>query len=211
MRCAGAALVRCFDLVRARQFRGLLRPAGALAMVSLVVFSNLGLDNGLEANKRAGPCGSSSKGRSTRRAGMPSNRYLTIIVTLGFCGSASRRRCSMPAARMKRPPSLVEANAIDGPRPAIRLALGEALIRTGRAADAVGHLEAAYDSWCEISLTGPLLVRALVLAGRARRGQTVVGNGGLGQEPLRNLRSTSGRWHSSKAPCSKRSDGCRSR
>ena len=50
---AGAALVRCFDLVRARQFSGAVRPAGALAMASLVVFSNLGLDNGLEANKRA--------------------------------------------------------------------------------------------------------------------------------------------------------------
>ncbi len=35
---AGAALVRCFDLVRARQFSLLLRPAGAIAMASLVVF-----------------------------------------------------------------------------------------------------------------------------------------------------------------------------
>ena len=31
------------------------------------------------------------------------------------------------------------------------------------------------------------------------------------QELLRNLRSTSGRWHSSRTPCVKRSDGCKSR
>src|SRR5688572_15154632 len=44
---AGAALVRCFDLLRARQFGALLRPGGAIALTSLLVFSNLGLDNGI--------------------------------------------------------------------------------------------------------------------------------------------------------------------
>ena len=39
----------------------------------------------------------------------------------------------MPARPDEAAALSVEANAIDGPRPAIRLALGEALIRTGRA------------------------------------------------------------------------------
>jgi tetratricopeptide (TPR) repeat protein len=162
---AGAALVRYFDLVRARQFNALLRPSGALALVSLVVFSNLGLDNGIG-------------GEQTRRA--------VWLVEQGSFDEALRYvehmspdhshpgvlRFSVAQALLDagRPDEaatlLVEANAIDGPRTAIRLALGEALIRSGRAAEAVGHLEAVYDSRYDIDVTGPLLVRGLVLAGR---------------------------------------------
>ena len=44
---AGAALLRFFDLVRARRFVPLLLPAAAVSVVALVAFANLGLDNGI--------------------------------------------------------------------------------------------------------------------------------------------------------------------
>jgi tetratricopeptide (TPR) repeat protein len=162
---AGAVLVRCFDLVRARQFNLLLRPAGALAIVSLVVFSNLGLDNG-------------NGGEQTRRAVWlveqgsfdEARRYVEDISHDHLHPGVLRFRVAQALLDAGRPEDaaalLVEAHAIDGPRPAIRLALGEALIRAGRPAEAIGHLVAAYDIRYEITVSGPLLVRALVLAGR---------------------------------------------
>ena len=44
---AGAALLRFFDLARARRFVPLLLPAGAVSVAALVAFANLGLDNGI--------------------------------------------------------------------------------------------------------------------------------------------------------------------
>jgi tetratricopeptide (TPR) repeat protein len=162
---AGAALVRCFDLVRARQFNALLRPIGALAMASLVVFANLGLDNGIG-------------GEQTRKAVWlveqgsfdEARRYVEEVSHDHLHPGILRFSVAQALLDAGRPDDaaalLVEANALDGPRPAIRLALGEALIRTGRATEAVRHLEAAYESRYDINVTGPLLVRALVLAGR---------------------------------------------
>ena len=162
---AGAALVRCFDLVRARQFSGLLRPTGAVAMVSLVVFSNLGLDNGIggEQTRKAVwlvEQGSFDEARRYVEQVSHDHRHPGVL-------RFSVAQALLDAGRPDEAAALlVEAYAIDGPRPAIRLALGEALIRTGHATDAVGHLEAAYDSRYDINVTGPMLVRALVLAGR---------------------------------------------
>jgi tetratricopeptide (TPR) repeat protein len=162
---AGAALVRCFDLVRARQFNVLVRPTAAVAMASLVVFSNLGLDNGIggeQTRKAVWLVEQGSFDEARRYVKQVSHDHLHPGV-LRFSVAQALLDAGRPdeAAAL-----LVEANAIDGPRPAIRLALGEALIRTGRATDAVGHLEAAYDSRYDVAVTGPLLVRALVLAGR---------------------------------------------
>ena len=58
------------------------------------------------------------------------------------------------------------AMAVDGPQPAIRFALGNALLNGGAGAKAVGHLEAAFDAGFQPDVSGPLMVRALVLAGR---------------------------------------------
>jgi tetratricopeptide (TPR) repeat protein len=55
---------------------------------------------------------------------------------------------------------------LDGPRPAIQLALGEALLKSGRAPEAIAPLEAAYQNGHEIAVTGPLLIGALIHAGR---------------------------------------------
>ena len=162
---SGAALVRCFDLVRARQFNLLLRPAAALAMASLVVFSNLGLDNGIGGEQTRQAVwlveqGSFDEARRYVEQVSHDHRHPGVL-------RYSVAQALLDAARPDEAATLLfEANAIDGPRPAIRLALGEALIKTGRATEAVGHLEAAYDSGYDINVTGPLLVRALVLAGR---------------------------------------------
>jgi tetratricopeptide (TPR) repeat protein len=164
---AGAALVRIFDVARARQFTLLLRPAGAIAMASLVVFSNLGLDNGIGAEQTRKAVWLVEQGSFDE-----ARRYVEQV-SHGHSHPGVLRfsvaRALLDTGRLDDAAALLnEAIAIDGPRPAIRLALGEALIRTGRATDAIGHLEAAYDSGYDVTVAGPLLVRALVMAGRPR-------------------------------------------
>ena len=142
---AGAALVRCFDLVRALQFSALLRPAGAIAITSLLVFSNLGLDNGIG-------------GEQTRQAVLliergsfdQARRYVEQISRDHSHPGVLRFKVGQALLDAGRPDEaaahLFEAIAIDGPRPAIRLALGEALLRTGRAGDAIKQLSGIEDS-----------------------------------------------------------------
>jgi len=162
---AGAGLVRFVDLARARQLRPLLIPAGAVAMVALVVFADLGLDDGLG-------------GEQTRKAVWlveqgsfdEARRYVEQISNEHSHPGVLRFRVGQALLDAGRHDSaadlLAQAIAIDGPRPAIRLALGDALVGSGRAAAAIAHLEAAYDSGYDSAVAGPLLVRALVLAGR---------------------------------------------
>jgi tetratricopeptide (TPR) repeat protein len=162
---AGAALLRFFELARARQVVPLLRPAGAVAMTALLVFANLGLDNGIG-------------GEQTRKAVWfveqgsfdEARRYVEQISDEHSHPGVLRFRVGqalLDAGRHEDAAGfLAGAITIEGPRPAIRLALGEALMGTGRATDAVGHLEAAYASEYNVDVAGPLLVRALVLAGR---------------------------------------------
>ena len=142
---AGAALVRCFDLLRARKFRVLLRPAGAIALTSLVVFSNLGLDNGIG-------------GEQTRQAVWlveggsfdEARRYVERISQDHRHTGVLRFRVAQALLDAGQPdeavPLLTEALAIDGPRPAIRLALGEALLRSGRPGEALKQLSGIEDS-----------------------------------------------------------------
>lgn len=162
---AGAALVRLFDLARARRGLALLRPAAAVAVVALVVFADLGLDNGMG-------------GEQTRKAVWfveqesfdEARRYVEQISNGHRYPGVLRFRAGQALLDAGRDADaaglLAEAIAIDGPRPAIRLALGEALVGAGRAAEAVAHLEAAYDGGHDVTVAGPLLVRALMLAGR---------------------------------------------
>lgn len=162
---AGAALVRFYDLARTRQLVPLLMPAGAVAMAALVVFANMGLDNGIG-------------GEQTRRAVWfieqgsfdEARRYVEQISNEHRHPGVLRFRVGQALLDAGRHADaadlLAQAITIDGPRPAIRLALGEALVGTGRAAEAVVHVETAYDSGYDINVAGPLLVRALVLADR---------------------------------------------
>ncbi len=162
---AGAALVRFFDLVRARQVLSLLRPAGAVAMAALVVFADLGLDNGMggeQTRKAVWLVEQGSFDEARRYVAQISNEHSHPGVLRFSVGQAL-----LDAGRHGDAADLLaEAITIDGPRPAIRLALGEALVGSSRAAEAVAHLEAAYDSGHDVSVAGPLLVRALILAGR---------------------------------------------
>lgn len=162
---AGAALVRFFDLARTRQMGPLLIPSGAVAIVALVVFANLGLDHGLG-------------GEQTRKAVWfveqgsfdEARRYVEQISHQHSHPGVLRFRVGqalLDAGRHENAATLLaQAITVDGPRPAIRLALGEALVGSGRAPEAIAHVEAAYDSGYDIDVAGPLLVRALVLAGR---------------------------------------------
>ncbi|MFA5909627.1 MAG: tetratricopeptide repeat protein [Vicinamibacterales bacterium] len=162
---AGAALVRFFDLARARQIVPLLLPTAAMAVTALVVFANLGLDNGIggeQTRKAVWFVEQGSFDEARRYVEQISNEHSHPGVLRFSVGQAL-----LDAGRHGDAAGLLaEAITIDGPRPAIQLALGEALAGSGRAAEAVGHLEAAYDSGHDVTVAGPLLVRALILAGR---------------------------------------------
>jgi Flp pilus assembly protein TadD len=163
---AGAALIRLLDLLRSRQFIAFVRPAGAVALVALIVFADLGLDDGVggEQTRKAVlfvERGSFDEAREYVEQVSNGHRHPGVLrFRVGQALLDAGRHSE--AARL-----LAEALAIDGPQPAIRLALGEALVGAGRGAEAVGHLEAAYDGGLDGDVAGPLLMRALVLAGRA--------------------------------------------
>jgi tetratricopeptide (TPR) repeat protein len=162
---AGAALVRLFDLARARRFAALGWPAASLAALTLLVFANLGLDNGLG-------------GEQTRRAVLlveqgaidEARRYVAQIAPAHSHPGVLQFRVGQAmsdAGRYAEAVALFEdAIAADGPQPAIRLALGEAHMKRGAIPEAIGHLEAALDQGFRVEVAGALLVRALVLAGR---------------------------------------------
>jgi tetratricopeptide (TPR) repeat protein len=162
---SGAALGRLFDLARARRFATLGWPAAALAALTLIAVADLGLDNGLG-------------GEQTRRAVFlveqgaidEARRYVAQIAPEHSHPGVLQFRVGQAmsdAGRYAEAASLFEsALAVDGPQPAIRLALGEALMKRGAVREAIEHLEAAVDAGFRIDEAGALLVRALVLAGR---------------------------------------------
>ena len=159
---AGAALVRCFDLVRARQFSALLRPAGAIAMASLVVFSNLGLDNGIGGEQTRQAVWLVEQGSFDE-----ARRYVEQISHDHSHPGVLRFSVAQALLDAGRPDEaaalLFEAIAIDGPRPAIRLALGEALLRAGRAGEAVKQLSGIEDSVAGTSVESALDFGTLAL------------------------------------------------
>jgi tetratricopeptide (TPR) repeat protein len=136
---AAAALIRVFELARARQFRALLPPAGAIALAALVAFLNLGLNSGIG-------------GEQTRRAVWlveqgsfdEARRYVEQISPGHDHPGVLRFRVAQALLDADRPADaaalLTEAIEIDGARPALRLALGEALLKSGRPGDALKQL-----------------------------------------------------------------------
>jgi tetratricopeptide (TPR) repeat protein len=156
---SGAVLVRCFDLLRARQFAVLWRPAAAIALTSLLVFSNLGLDNGIGSEQTRRAVWLVEQGSVDEAL-----RYVEQVSPDHSHPGVLRFRVARALLDAGQPDHaralLFEAIEIDGPQPAIRLALGEALLKVGRTADAIGHLEAAYDSGYDVDVSGPLLVSA---------------------------------------------------
>jgi tetratricopeptide (TPR) repeat protein len=159
---AGAALVGCFDLARARQVRALVRPAGAIAVTALVVFLPLGLDNGIG-------------GEQTRRAAWlveqgsfdEARRYIEQISPDHNHPGVLRYRVAQALLDAGRPDDavilLVEAMEIDGSQPAIRLALGEALLRSGRPGEALKQLSGIEDTVTGTSVESALDLGTLAL------------------------------------------------
>ena len=152
---AGAALVRCFDLMRARQFAVLLRPVGAIAMTSLLVFSNLGLDNGVGGEQTRQAVWLIEQGSFDE-----ARRYVEQISRGHSHPGVLRFRIGQALLDAGRPHEatdlLFDAIAIDGPQPAIRVVLREALIRAGRAAEAVTQLSGIEDSVAGTSVEAAL-------------------------------------------------------
>ena len=165
---AGAALVRCFDLVRARQFRVLLLPVGAIAIASLVAFSNLGLDAGLGGEQTRQAVWLIEQGSIDE-----SRRYVEQIARDHSHPGVLRFRVAQALLDAGRPDEavtlLTEAIAIDGPQPAIRLALGEALIRSGRAGEAIKQFSGIEDSVAGMTADSALDLGTLALEQQALR------------------------------------------
>jgi tetratricopeptide (TPR) repeat protein len=163
---AGAALVRCFDLVQARQFRVLLRPVGAIAIASLVAFSNLGLDNGIGGEQTRRAVWLVEQGSFDEARG-----YVQQIANDHSHPGVLRFRVGQALLDAGRPddavPLLTEAIAIDGPRPAIRLALGEALLRSGRPGEAIKQLSGIEDSVAGMTVDSALDFGTLALEQQA--------------------------------------------
>lgn len=142
---AGAVLVRCYDLARARQFSRLLRPAVALATTSLVVFLNLGLDNGIGGEQTRQAVWLVEQGSFDE-----ARRYVEQISHDHHHPGVLRFRVGQALLDAGRPGDaialLTGAIAIDGPQLAIRLALGEALLKSRREGEAIKQLSGIEDS-----------------------------------------------------------------
>jgi tetratricopeptide (TPR) repeat protein len=159
---AGAVLVRCFDLARARQFVMLLRPAGAIALTSIVAFWNLGLDNGIGGERTRQAVllverGSFDEARRYVEEISPEHSHPGVL-------RFSVAQALLDAGRAAdATPLLLEALAIDGPRPAIRLALGEALLESGRPGEALKQLSGIEDSVTGMSVETALDLGTLAI------------------------------------------------
>jgi tetratricopeptide (TPR) repeat protein len=70
---------------------------------------------------------------------------------------------------------LGEALKIDGDRPAIHLALGQACVAAGRAHEAVPHLTVAVNAGFRMEISGPWLVRALATVDRRQEAVALLG------------------------------------
>jgi tetratricopeptide (TPR) repeat protein len=162
----GAALSGLFDLARARQFGAVAVAAAALAVLAVPVFADLGLDDGLG-------------GEQTRMAVLlveqgqfdDARRYVAGIVPRHRHPGVLQFRVGRTLAEAGRDadaiPLFEGALAADGPQPAIRLALGESLARTGAIDAALPHLRAAVERGFDLDVAAPLLIRALLATGRS--------------------------------------------
>jgi tetratricopeptide (TPR) repeat protein len=165
---AGAVMVRSFDMMRAGQFRALLRPAGAAALIALVVFLNLGLNNGLGGEQTRYAVWLVEQGSFD-----DARRYVAQISADHDHPGVMRLRVARALLDSGRPhdaaPLLFEAIDIDGPQPAIRLALGEALLKSGRPRDALTQLSGIEDQAAGTSVESALDFGTLALETGAMR------------------------------------------
>lgn len=136
---AGAALVRFVDLLRRRELVVTSRAAAAVALCALVAFANLGLDAGLGSEQTRKAVWLIEQGSFEEAL-----RYFDQVKGAHSHPGVLRFRLGsalLAAGRAAEAvPLLTDAMTIDGPRPAIRLALVRALVLAGRPDEAVKQL-----------------------------------------------------------------------
>lgn len=149
---SGAVLVRWFDMVLALRRRSgqashiaaLVGSAGAVALITFVVFLNLGLNNGVGGEQTRYAVWLVEQGSFDE-----ARRYVARISADHDHPGVMRFRVAQALLDAGRPndaaPLLIEAIEIDGRQPAIRLALGEALLRSGRPREALAQLSGIED------------------------------------------------------------------
>jgi tetratricopeptide (TPR) repeat protein len=161
---SGATLVHGFAQLRARRSRALRGPALVVVLASVVAFWPLGVDEGLGGERTRKAVWLVEQGRLDE-----AQRYVAAVVSTHSHPGILHFRVAEALATANHLEAAVEhyqqALAIDGPRPAIRLPLGQALVVAGRASDAVPHVGAALEAGYRREIAGPWLVRALALSG----------------------------------------------
>ena len=160
-----ALLVWAIDRLRERRVRPLL--AAAVPVVGLAVLAGWpsGLDDGRggeQTRQAVWLVEQGAYGKAVRYVDAISSRHSHPGVLHFRVGEALTGAGRYDAAVAQ----LTEARRIDGPRPAIQLALGQALLLAGRAKEAVPPLSRAVQAPFRPEVSGPWLVRALVSAGR---------------------------------------------
>jgi Flp pilus assembly protein TadD len=162
---AGGAIAWLVTALRERRFRSAAAVAAAVVVAAVFVNRDLGADDGrsTEQTRRAvwlveeGAYGEARRYVDEISAG---HRYPGVLRFKVGDALAAAGRTDDAVARYR------EALEIDGPQPAIRLALGEALVATNHAAEAVPHLEAAIAAGYRPDVAVTWLIRALVLDGK---------------------------------------------
>jgi tetratricopeptide (TPR) repeat protein len=170
---AGAALARGIDLARARRWRQLAAPVAAVALLTLLVNWNLGLNDGVDGEQTRRAVwlverGAYDEARTYAGQVSPHHAHPGVLAYRLGLAYLEARRDSDAIESFRR------AEAVDGPRAAILLPLGRALMSAGRPAEAVAPLRTTYDAGYDAHEAGPLLVRALVLTGRVEEAARLV-------------------------------------
>lgn len=162
---AGACVARMAGAIRARSYASLLAPVLAVAAVALPVGWNLGLDDGVggEQTRKAVWLVEQRSFDEARRYVdriSPGHSHPGVLAFRVGQALADAGRYGDAAVHLR------QALTIDGPRPAVLLALGEALGGAARWDEAATHLAAACESGYRTDVSCRQFVRALVLAGR---------------------------------------------
>jgi Flp pilus assembly protein TadD/4-amino-4-deoxy-L-arabinose transferase-like glycosyltransferase len=157
---AGAAIDRAIESWRERQVRALVPAAVLVAGLSVVSNYDLRLDDGRWEERTAMVVALIDQGRFAEAEAAISRFAPTQpdrALLYAQAGRAYREHRQADRAIVHFQTAL----ALDTARPEINLALGQTLLDTGRAADAVPHLRRAYDAGVRRDVVGYDLARAL--------------------------------------------------
>lgn len=164
---AGHALIWFSDRIRQRHLTLMTAPLAALAIATLLVAWDLGLDDGLggERARKAGWLIEQGSYEEARRYAANAAEGLKQPGVFHFKVGESFTRARQYDAAVGE---LRAALAIDRGQPAIRLALGQALLLAGRSDEAVAPLREAVQAQFRSEVSGPWFIRALAASGKQR-------------------------------------------